>query len=342
MRYIFLLVAILLSGLFACHQDRDELIIYEAPRAVRDSKFFKVTVNNRPVSVYDTKVEWDAYDLESEKNDPDSASFAYFDFRGKVEIEIEPQGIDVRKVEIRPLSKKVIPKIEGGIVSFSLDKPQKLSIEINGNSTQNLMLFANDIEMTKPDSTDANTLYFGPGIHEIDDEYGFLRLKSNQTLYLAGGAILRARIIVEDAKNVKITGRGILDGSLLKGRFPVYARELMGEPLDIERPGLVNIKNTNHVEMSGIILLDAPMWTTTFNSCSDVFVRDTKTICYVINSDGINLVNTRDAIIEDVFVRSGDDCIAIKGLDSSKDRADVVNVRVRNSILWADQGCPFY
>jgi len=100
---------------------------------------------------------------------------------------------------------------------------------------------------------------------------------------------------------------------------------------------LVNIKNTNNVEMSGIILMDAPMWTTTFNNCRDVLVKDTKTICYVINSDGINIVNTQNAIIEDVFVRSGDDCIAIKGLHRSKNRANVNNVWVRNSTLWADQ-----
>ncbi|MFC2125120.1 glycosyl hydrolase family 28 protein [Bacteroidota bacterium] len=337
MKYSSLFIVIFYFFLFSCQREHNELIVYDAPESLGNSKFFNVTVNKRPLSVYDTKVEWDAFDLESEKSDPDSASFVYFDFSGKVEVEIEPLGIDIREVIVRPLSKGIIPRIEGKAVSFSLDKPQKLSIEINGNSTRNLMLFADEIEISKPDSTDENVLYFGPGIHEIEDEYGFLRLNSNQTLYLAGGAILRARIIVEDARNVTITGRGILDGSYLKGRFPVYARELMGEPMDIERPGLVNFKNTNHVEMSGIIVMDAPMWTTTFNSCTDVLVRDTKTICYVINSDGINLVNTQNAVIEDVFVRSGDDCIAIKGLHGSKNRADVANVRVRNSTLWADQ-----
>ena len=119
-----------------------------------------------------------------------------------------------------------------------------LSVEINGNSTTNLMLFANEIEKNKPNPSDRNTLYFGPGIHEIDDEYGFLRLKSNQTLYIAGGAVLRARIIVEDEKNVTIAGRGILDGSLLKGRWPERLREFMGEPMDVKRPGLVNFKNS--------------------------------------------------------------------------------------------------
>jgi hypothetical protein len=102
--------------------------------------------------------------LESEKFNPDSASFAYFDFSGIVNVEITPLDIDIQKVIIRPLSKGIIPEVDNGIISFSLDKPQKLSVEINGNSTNNLMLFANEIEKNKPDPTDPNTIYFGPGI----------------------------------------------------------------------------------------------------------------------------------------------------------------------------------
>ena len=53
-----------------------------------------------------------------------------------------------------------------------------------------------------------NILYYGPGYHEV----GHLELKSNQTLYLAGGAVLDAYVTATDAENVKILGRGIITG----------------------------------------------------------------------------------------------------------------------------------
>ena len=90
-------------------------------------------------------------------------------------------------------------------------------------------------------------------------------------------------------------------------RWPERLREFMGEPMDVNRPGLVHFKNSKHVTMEGIILMDAPMWTTTFTNCDDVHVKNTKTVCYVINSDGINLVSCRNAIVEDTAV-GRDDC----------------------------------
>jgi len=333
----FLLLFILLVS---CHRGHNELIIYDAPESLITSKFFKLSANNNSVFVYDTKIEYDPFDLESEKIRPDSASFAYFDFSGNVNIEIETIYEKIDTVILRPLSTGIIPKVNKNIVSFSLESPQMLSVEINGNSTTNLMLFANEIEKNKPDPSDPNTVFFGPGIHEIDDEYGFLRLKSNQTLYIAGGAVLRARIIVEDEENITITGRGVLDGSRLKGRWPERLREFMGEPMDVNRPGLVHIKNSKHVTMEGIILMDAPMWTTTFTNCEDVRVKNTKTVCYIINSDGINLVSCRNAMVEDVFVRTGDDCICIKGHFENDHDEESSNIIIRNSTLWADVGSP--
>ena len=333
-------IIILLFLFGSCKRGQNELIIYDAPESLTNSKFYKVTVNKRPVFVYDTKVGYDAFDLESEKFNPDSASFAYFDFSGRVNIEIESFYDKIDTVIVRPLSKGIIPKIIDNVVSFSLDSPQMLSVEINGNSTTNLMLFANEIEKSKPNPSDPNTIYFGPGIHDVDDEYGFLRLKSNQTLYIAGGAVLRARIIVEDEAYITIAGRGILDGSLLKGRWPERLREFMGEPMDVKRPGLVKFRNCKNISMSGIILMDAPMWTTTFNNCEDVHVKNTKTISYVINSDGINLVSCRNAIVEDVFVRTGDDCICIKGHFEKNHNEVSSNIIVKNSVLWADVASP--
>ena len=55
-----------------------------------------------------------------------------------------------------------------------------------------------------------------------------------------------------------------------------------------------------------------------------------------LNNDGIDICNTRDVLVEDCFVRSEDDCIAIKGLGYAGNQA-VDNVLVRRTSLWNDR-----
>jgi hypothetical protein len=43
-----------------------------------------------------------------------------------------------------------------------------------------------------------------------------LKIKSGQTLYLAGGAFVQGAIQAENASNIRIAGRGIFDGSLME------------------------------------------------------------------------------------------------------------------------------
>src|SRR5690606_15422835 len=112
----------------------------------------------------------------------------------KVEIEIEPNK-KIESVRIRPSNLKIPYKIIDNKILISLSEPKKLSIEINGNIDDNLLIFANYPEIDKPEKTDKDVIYFGPGVHYIDGDYGIFELKSNQTLYLAGGAVLRARIV---------------------------------------------------------------------------------------------------------------------------------------------------
>lgn len=40
-----------------------------------------------------------------------------------------------------------------------------------------------------------------------------IALEDGQTLYISGGAVLHSIISVNNAKNVRICGRGIIDGS---------------------------------------------------------------------------------------------------------------------------------
>ena len=102
------------------------------------------------------------------------------------------------------------PLVDEKTTKITLDRPVKLILEANGKRHP-LFILAHALEEDAPAADDPNVIYFGPGLHR--PERGIVEVKSNQTLYLAGGAVVQAAILVNDAENVTIRGRGILDGS---------------------------------------------------------------------------------------------------------------------------------
>ena len=75
------------------------------------------------------------------------------------------------------------------------------------------------------------------------------------------------------------------------------------------------------------------------HTASNVTVRNVK-ICNsrVQNDDGINPCNSQDVLITDCFIRSDDDCVALKGLNFREGtNNNVERITVENSILWCDR-----
>lgn len=323
MKLNILFISLLFMILLSCRQSETHL--FPAPVGLKTSKNYQVFINKQPAFVYDARVYF-------ELNNPNRiASFVQFDMNGKVEIEIQPNK-KIESVRIRPSNLKIPFKVKDNTILISLSEPLKISVEINGNIDDNLLIFANAPEIDIPTASSKDVIYYGPGIHYIDGEYGFLKLKSNQTLYLAGGAVLHARVYAENASNIKIKGPGIIDGSTLLGRQPDYYRQYLGEPDTLKRPHFVHFVKCSNIEIEGVILNDSPEWMLVFNSCIDVKVDNIKEFGYVDNTDGIDIVGGKNISINDVFIRNCDDCIVLKGMPD-----DIDNVQVTNSIIWTDR-----
>ncbi|HEX3000525.1 MAG TPA: glycosyl hydrolase family 28 protein, partial [Armatimonadota bacterium] len=69
-----------------------------------------------------------------------------------------------------------------------------------------------------------------------------------------------------------------------------------------------------------------------------VTIRDVK-LCNsrVQNDDGINPCNSQDVHITNCFIRTDDDCFAMKGLDLNAANNNVERITVENSTLWCDR-----
>jgi hypothetical protein len=81
----------------------------------------------------------------------------------------------------------------------------QISVEINGNKTNPLLLFANPTEVKPLPKEFPKTVVFGLGIHEIGER---ILLESNTTYYLAEGSYLKGSMYGKwKLENVTIKGQ---------------------------------------------------------------------------------------------------------------------------------------
>ncbi len=225
----------------------------------------------------------------------------------------------LRETVIRPQAADVELKVEDDhTLILKLPGPRKLSIEPDGKKGP-LLLFANPLENDVPKPDDSGVVYFGPGVHTA----GAINVGDNQTLYLAGGAVVKGAVIARGS-NIRICGRGVLDGSDYEWRKG---------PHNVT----IGIYGSN-VTVSGITIRGSSHWTIVPRGSRHVTIRNVK-LCNsrVQNDDGVNPCNSQDVLITDCFIRSDDDCVALKGLDFEGANSNVERITVENCILWCDR-----
>jgi hypothetical protein len=255
------------------------------------------------------------YQAQVDMHNVRNTSMVNFDFSGKVDISVTYNKGKIQTARIRPLSYQLQPQISGNTVTFSLEKPCNISVEVNGDIFNNLQIFTNEPETYRPDPKDTSVIYLAPGFHKYKDNE--LKLESGKTLYLAGGAVLNAGIKCVNVKNVRICGRGILyhpnDG--------------------------VTVNYSDNVVIENLIFLNPTHYTVSSGQSNNVTIRNIRSFSCRGWSDGIDLFSNNKVLIEGVFMRNSDDCIAIYA-HRWDFYGNCTNVMVRNSTLWADVAHP--
>jgi hypothetical protein len=304
-----------IHGLFCCLFApvvawTQSLVTYPAPEGIPGNPSFTVRV--RPPGG-----QWQelfCYEVEVDLHQPRQSSMAYFDFSGAVEISVTSNRRDIRFAQVRPISYEITPDVQGNTLTFVLTQPRNLSLEINGDRFDNLHLFAGPIETERPDPDDPRVMFFGPGVHAPGRR---LDIPSNTTVYLAGGAVLKTTLVCERVENVRILGRGVL----YQGRRGI------------------EVNFSNDIEIDGITVVNPRHYTVHGGQSQHVTIRNLKSFSSGPWSDGIDLMSCSDVLVDGVFMRNSDDCIAIYG-HRWRFSGDSRNITVRNSTLWADVAHP--
>ncbi len=287
----------------------EKIITYTAPSEIPLNNDFTVKVRTSGSQWMDL-IE---YEVLVDSHNVQKSSMVNFDFEGKVEVSITCNREKIKSARIRPLSYNIPYKVRGNTIHLVLTHPSNISVEVNGDIFHNLQIFTNKLEADKPNTNDPNVVFFGPGFHNLDT----LRMESGKNLYLAGGAVVKAKVICDKVHDVKIYGRGIL----LNGHRGVeitYSSNIIVNDLVFINPAHYTIfgGQSDHLSIHNIRSFSSNGW-----------------------ADGIDLMSCSDVLVNGVFMRTSDDCIALYGHRWTY-YGDCRDVTVQNSTLWADVAHP--
>ncbi len=295
---------------------------------------FDVSVNGADIPVIRVKTTFSSNRIEDDGN---CYGIAVFDSDEPVEVEIRCAR-NLAATTILP--ENAIPGVEitDDKVTFRLEKHGSYIFEPDTYRDTPLVLFYNPVEKDVPEPDAPGVHYYGPGIHSP----GRIVLKTNETLYLASGAIVEAAVWAE-GDNIRICGHGILTQRTL-------------ERMEVRH--CVDFFKCNHVELRDFITTDPCGWNIVFRDSHDILVDSVK-LCggRMLNDDGIDICNSTDVTVRNCFIRAQDDIIAPKGEPERRDlspqdpeaiascfepdRRGIWNVLVEDCIFWCDSANVF-
>ena len=300
-----------------------QVFIHSAPQGAPMKHDYDVFVKPRGSEVW-TKI--DTYmakvnaAISGNKHKVSEISYSAFDFVGDVYVRVVCKNKKYKTVRVRPDYKGVIARTPNdSTTEFLLFQPENLSVEFDGDITNNLLLFTSKPMIGKDEAQKQakkkgrNFIYYAPGFYEQDT----IRVGSNTTIYLAGGSYFTGTFAIEDAENVSILGRGI-------------ARPKSG----YEGAHVYRSKN---VQIDGLTLNTCPV-----GESEKVTFHDVRSISHPGWGDGLNVFGgSSDILYDRVFCRNSDDCTTAyatrKGFSGN-----TRNITMRNSTLWADVAHPIF
>lgn len=305
-----------------------------APLGLRGSPDYLVTVDGDTAFVYAAVVAG-----------PGGAGFQNGSF---VHITLPPSGeaahvvvgitaanetVPVRTASLRPRGSPSVSLRSDASVGFSVDAPGHYLLEWNGewavdSMDTGLMIFVDKADPSPPSPSDPSVVFFPPGVHIV--ESGVLNLTSDTTTYLAPGAVVVARVRASNQRNITLKGSGVLAVEWLPGDALPFTCRHCGCPAD---EGIA-VSNSTDVRIEGITMMHVNGWMLKLESVVGAHVSGTREIGWRCNNDGVDVVSSHNVVVENAFIRSCDDAIAVKAT-----AGDTSNVTVRDSILYPHGNC---
>ena len=287
------------------------LVTYPAPEGAPLNDDFRVRVRLaggewQRVDTYLWKVDR----VEAGRHTAEPSSVAYFDFDGTVEVEVTSLKGRIDSCRVRPLSYGIAADVSGDKLTFTLDRPRMLSVEVNGDIFHNLQLFANASQPKVKKGK--NVRYYGPGYYDLKGDS--IHLKTGETLFIDGGAYIKGYVSTYGSDNVRIVGHGIVNPE----------RQQAG----------IMVRYSKNVTVDGPVTTQLPV-----GGSDGVSVSNAKCISWYGWGDGMNVFASNNVTYNHVFCRTSDDCSTIYCTRLGY-HGGCRNIKVTDAVYWADVAHP--
>ncbi|MBR2950988.1 MAG: hypothetical protein IKC46_14220 [Lachnospiraceae bacterium] len=314
---------------------------------------FTVTLNGQPAPVAAARVSamnynWGWPGHQRPLDQTEIAGFVRCESNEPVEVCAVVKE-NVSEVCVRPLSKKIAVTEDSGKMTFTLPGPGQYVLEPNDWHEALHIFVAPEVELPA-----ADTLYFGPGVHEI----GLMELFDDQTVVLDAGAVVYGGFVAFGRKNITITGTGILDGSWEVRTSQTQLVSALGIWQDVSDRdyfldnkqlrayieehkvlnGCIRLHNCKNCTIEHITCRDSSTFTIVPAACENILIDDVKLIgMWRYNSDGVDYFNSKNCVLKNSFLRNFDDCVVLKGM-CGWGHKNLENIITENCVVWCDWG----
>ncbi len=265
-------------------------------------------------------------------------SFARLSYEGDEPIRFTAVRVDgLNTAELLPASYGLTHEISGNEVRFAIARNGHVTILADGDIQQPLTISIDSVRAEKRPE-DIKGRYFGPRLHALDT----FDFDDGDTLYLAAGAIVvmqppkadepivnpcdwakkanyRTGILAKGKKHVTLEGHGLIDFSYLDwhARKPIV------------------FSHCQDVTVRDVTIVNVPEWNLTISACENVLVEQIKIIGHRENSDGIDVVSTKHAVVQDCFIRTGDDAVVVKAMVPGACGGE--DILAQRCVVWNDK-----
>lgn len=315
--FVFILSVLLLMGISVSAQSN--VVVHDGNILYPESEIYSVTVNGVKVPVRAEQISGGRFDV------------AMFSVQGVCDVEITA-SCGFEKYALAPSAYNIDEVIDGNKMTFTTEFPKYLMVEIKDKPTLFIIVTPSETEI--PNVNDENVLYFGPGVHET----GVINLKSNQTLYIASGAVVIGRVQGVGVENVKILGRGIIEAG--KYTTPPYegaedAELNKGVLSKMNRNKGIFFQDSKNCKVDGVGVRNVKEWQTLYLNDKDFEISNLNIMGTGKNNDGIDIDTVENFNVHDNFVLCGDDGFGwhtLRARDTKE--APTRNIKANNNTIY--------
>ncbi|MBE6782539.1 MAG: hypothetical protein E7536_00835 [Ruminococcaceae bacterium] len=324
---------------------------YDDVNGIFISPYYSAKIGDKEIPVYASMV----FNRADDTGDIHSFSEIYVDTNEEFCFTISLTGtsFELKNAIVLPEKHGVGTECKNGTARASITKPGIYTFLVNGAQQHyGFTLFAREKFDEEKEIAEyieqygkENVIICDPGVHNFD-YLNYVGME-NKVLYLKQGAYLMANhrydiMSAEDenlyfeesapsdnaigltrypfvnfyrCKNIKITGKGVIDMTRLDRR---------------ERRGMV-FTDCENISLDGIKIINSPEWSLISYCCKNIDIKDVDILGHRGNCDGFAICNSHNVTVDNCFARVADDTFEVKALGG---KMDSNNITFTNCIAW--------